>query len=343
MPDPAGAPVQPCAVIVPARNAERTLEACLGSIDSQMERPLRRIVVDDGSSDGTASIARRLGWEVVSRQGPATGPMEARYAGVLAATECPVLVFVDADVILPPGGLALLCAPVLDGRADAVTGLLEGGHRTGTWWGDFKNEYMEHVFRSRPEEVDFLYGSAFAVRASELDVFEPIRGPFGSLVADSELGLRLAARGRKVRLEHRLLLKHLKPYGPLGLLRNDYVIPFLFARMCLRYRARGAARGAFSHASVLQLAATLSVPAAVWGALWGPGPALAWLVFAVTMLTVCWGAFLARLTTRRGAGFAVSAAFWLVPDACAMTLGMFSGALWEIVWRIGGGRPGNAA
>lgn len=47
-------------VVMPVRNVERTLEAALGSIQAQSVRDIRILVVDDGSSDGTAAILARL-------------------------------------------------------------------------------------------------------------------------------------------------------------------------------------------------------------------------------------------------------------------------------------------
>lgn len=337
-------------VIVPARDAARTIGACLDAILAQSPRPRRVIVVDDGSSDDTRSIASAKGCEVLRSSAPgdrATGPMAPRFAGASAARPCGQLVFVDADVILPPGGIDKLCGPLVSGEAAAVTGMLDGSYRTGTWWGDLKSEYMEHVFAGLPRKVSFLYGSAFAVRADVFEVFEPIEEPFGSLVADSELGLRLSAAGRTVVLEHRLKSAHLKPHTALSLVRNDYVIPFLFARMCIAYRARGTSSGAFSHASLAQLAATLAGPVLiVASALWGAGIAPVWpAVIGGAILLSYWSSFISKLVRRRGPIFAAAALAWLGIDACIMSAGLLSGAVWELCgWRrTGGVRLGTAA
>lgn len=334
-------------VVVPARNAGRTLGACLDAILAQSPRPRRVIVVDDGSSDRTALIASVKGCEVLRTGDPrtrATGPMAPRFAGARAALPCGQLVFVDADVVLPAGAMDLLCGPLASGEAAAVTGMLDGSAPTGTWWGDFKSEYMEHIFSGRPRKVSFLYGSAFAVRADLFEVFEPVSAPFGSLVADSELGLRLAASGRTVLLEHRLKLAHLRPHTALSLMRNDYVIPFLFARLCVAYRARGASEGAFSHASLAQLAATLSVPLAGLAlALHGLGALPLWAAAApAAVFAGHWSPLVVKLARRRGPVFAGLSFLWLAVDACIMSAGMISGAAWELWSRYGGGREGVA-
>jgi glycosyltransferase involved in cell wall biosynthesis len=90
-------------VVVPVRNAEAILEACLTSIDRQ--GPAEVIVVDGMSTDGTLEIARRHGARILSDEG--RGLPAARSMGARAATTRWVAL-VDADVILPDGSLAAL-------------------------------------------------------------------------------------------------------------------------------------------------------------------------------------------------------------------------------------------
>ena len=87
-------------VIIPAYNAEATLGRCLSSLHRQSRPPDEIIVVDDGSTDGTAKVAQRHGARIIS-QGNA-GPAAARNVGARAASG-EVLLFTDAD-----------CAPTCD-------------------------------------------------------------------------------------------------------------------------------------------------------------------------------------------------------------------------------------
>lgn len=92
------------AVVVPARNEADNLGRLLPSlagVDAEV------IVVDDGSVDGTAAAARAHGATVVDPGDPDpgwTGKAWACTAGV-RATAAPRLVFLDADVVVEPGGL----------------------------------------------------------------------------------------------------------------------------------------------------------------------------------------------------------------------------------------------
>src|SRR5215813_10760108 len=52
--------------IVPARNEEKNIEACVAALVGSSYRALRVLVVDDGSTDRTAELAREWGAVVVS-------------------------------------------------------------------------------------------------------------------------------------------------------------------------------------------------------------------------------------------------------------------------------------
>jgi len=79
----------------------------------------RAIVVDNGSRDGSADVARAAGALVVDE--PRRGFGAACAAG-LAAAEAPVVAFCDADASLDPGALPTVVAPVVAGEADLVLG-----------------------------------------------------------------------------------------------------------------------------------------------------------------------------------------------------------------------------
>lgn len=68
-------------IIIPAYNAEKTIGKTLERIEKYRERT---IVVDDGSKDGTANLARRLGFEVIRREenGKKVGAIELGLEGV---------------------------------------------------------------------------------------------------------------------------------------------------------------------------------------------------------------------------------------------------------------------
>ncbi|MFJ4982534.1 glycosyltransferase family 2 protein [Streptomyces sp. NPDC088732] len=77
----------------------------------------RAVVVDNGSTDGSAALAERLGATVVHE--PRRGFGAACHAGLLAAT-ADVVCFSDCDGSLDPALLPSVAGPVRDGEADLV-------------------------------------------------------------------------------------------------------------------------------------------------------------------------------------------------------------------------------
>lgn len=85
--------------VVPARNEAEGIGACVDCLQRQdLDVPFEVVVVDNGSSDDTAVIARAHGARVVSE--PRAGLANARQAG-LDAARGEYLVYVDADTHLP--------------------------------------------------------------------------------------------------------------------------------------------------------------------------------------------------------------------------------------------------
>ena len=94
-------------VIVPVFNGERFLEQALGSILRQQPPDAEIIVVDDGSTDGTAKIARAHKHRIRYCYQENRGPSAARNAG-LALARGEFTGFLDADDIWPPDSLNCL-------------------------------------------------------------------------------------------------------------------------------------------------------------------------------------------------------------------------------------------
>jgi glycosyltransferase involved in cell wall biosynthesis len=105
-------------VIVPALNEAETIAAV---VQATLEQPVATvIVVDNGSTDDTAILAQQAGAKVVGEARRGYG--YACAAGVAAATDADILVFLDADFSSPPAEISQLIEPIEAGRAQMVLG-----------------------------------------------------------------------------------------------------------------------------------------------------------------------------------------------------------------------------
>src|SRR5215469_7709106 len=111
-------------VVVPFYNNADQLGDCLTSIAEQTMADLAVIMVDDGSTDGSADIAAAQAaadGRFTLVQVPNGGPGSARNHGV-AAAKGELLAFVDADDLLPPDAYASLLSVLDEGTSDFVCG-----------------------------------------------------------------------------------------------------------------------------------------------------------------------------------------------------------------------------
>jgi glycosyltransferase involved in cell wall biosynthesis len=102
-------------VVLPALDEAGAIPQVVGSLPARF----RPIVVDNGSTDDTALVARRLGATVVDE--PVRGFGAACFAGLRAATS-DVVCFMDCDGSLDGAELDRVAAPVEAGAADLVLG-----------------------------------------------------------------------------------------------------------------------------------------------------------------------------------------------------------------------------
>jgi glycosyltransferase involved in cell wall biosynthesis len=162
------------AIIIPARNEEQPLPGVLAEIPAAVRDLV--LVVDNGSSDRTAEVARRAGALVVGEPRPGYG--YACAAGVRAARErgAEVLVFLDADGSFDPGQIPDLLAPVEAGQADLVLGSRPaGGMEPGA---------MPPHARFGNGLVALLMGLLYGLQVTDL-------GPFRAIRADLLAGLAM--------------------------------------------------------------------------------------------------------------------------------------------------------
>jgi glycosyltransferase involved in cell wall biosynthesis len=137
-------------VVIPAFNAAKTVKSAIASIQCQTVSDIRIIVIDDGSTDDTASIVRGIRAaddRVHLLSQPNGGIAEARNAG-LAECRAEFIAWLDADDLAAPDRLERQAA-YLAANPDCVA--VSGAHRHIDAKGQFHGIVSEV---SRPEEGD---------------------------------------------------------------------------------------------------------------------------------------------------------------------------------------------
>jgi CDP-glycerol glycerophosphotransferase len=114
-------------VVVPFYNNEDLLEDCLRSVARQTHANLEVVMVDDGSTDGSAEIARRRAESdprFILIRVPNGGPGFSRNRGIEQTTG-EFLAFVDADDMLPSHALEVMLHTLQESGSDFVSGGVE--------------------------------------------------------------------------------------------------------------------------------------------------------------------------------------------------------------------------
>jgi glycosyltransferase involved in cell wall biosynthesis len=185
-------------VVIPAYNAERFLGETLDSVFAQTYEPLEVIVIDDGSTDGTAEVARRYPVNLLG--GPNGGRSVARNRGIEASTG-ELIAFCDADDVWLPKRVeaeARLLGedPELSIASCMLQGFLEPGTPPPPWIGRY------HLEPRRAAEP-----SALLVRRELLErvgVFDP-----GYVIAqDYDLLARAVELGAKIGFVDEILVRY---------------------------------------------------------------------------------------------------------------------------------------
>lgn len=162
---------------IPCLNEAQTLPETVAALPRSLPGvdEVEFLVIDDGSSDGTADVARRLGVDHIVRFPQNQGLARAFSAGVDAALKlgADIIVNTDADNQYEAEDIPALIRPILDGRADMVVG-------------DRGTAKLDHF--SLPKRVLQFLGSSV------------VRGLSGTDVPDAASGFRAIDRRAALRL-----------------------------------------------------------------------------------------------------------------------------------------------
>jgi len=188
------------AAVIPAYNEEKTVASVVRAV---REAPSisEVIVVDDGSTDKTAQVARQAGARVVSLE-TNVGKGGAMKAGALA-TDADIIVYLDADLMgLTREHVELLAAPVLKQEADIALGIFDQGR--------FTTDMAQKL-------TPFLSGQRAMRRSIILEIPDLEKTRYGVEVAISRYAEQKELRVVRVHLKH---VAQLTKEEKIGLLRG---------------------------------------------------------------------------------------------------------------------------
>ncbi|EPD54836.1 hypothetical protein HMPREF1211_08371 [Streptomyces sp. HGB0020] len=137
-----GPPVtEPVSVLVPAYNEAKCIENTVRSLMAS-EHPIEVIVIDDGSSDGTARIVEAMGLPNVRVVRQLNAGKPAALNRGLANARYDIIVMMDGDTVFEPATVRELVQPFGDPKVGAVAGNAKVGNRDsliGAW------QHIEYV------------------------------------------------------------------------------------------------------------------------------------------------------------------------------------------------------
>ena len=190
-------------VVIPCRDAERTVCDAVASALRQSESPAEVVVVDDASADASGEAARRAGARVI-RNAARRNAGGARNVG-LEATDGELVAFLDADAVAPTDWLAR-ARSILEARPDVVgVGGAVANGRAGRW-GEL-DYYLNHS--------EWIAGAAGAKRniptmaiVYRRSAIGPVRFPESNTGEDTAFALAVLERGGTLWYEPSIVVTH---------------------------------------------------------------------------------------------------------------------------------------
>jgi cellulose synthase/poly-beta-1,6-N-acetylglucosamine synthase-like glycosyltransferase/peptidoglycan/xylan/chitin deacetylase (PgdA/CDA1 family)/spore germination protein YaaH len=250
------------AVLIPAYNEETVIVRTIRSVLNSDYKNLHIIVIDDGSTDRTAEVAREAyaaeiaagRVQVLSK--PNGGKAAALNYALDRLTE-DIYVGIDADTVIATDAISKLIPHFEDGRIGAMAGNAKVGNRVNLW--------------TRWQALEYITSQNFERRA--LDLFHvvtvvpgaigawrtaPVKAaggyPINTVAEDADLTMNLLEQGFRVDYEDRSLAFTEAPIDAKGLMRQRFRWSFGTLQAVWKHRAafvRNPAMGLFALPNIL--------------------------------------------------------------------------------------------
>ena len=189
-------------VIIPVYNVERYVTKCVKSVCAQTYSNLEIIIVNDGSTDNSASICEQLSLQdqrikIVNKKNG--GLSDARNAGLLISSG-DYVTFVDSDDFVSKNIISYLYNLIQHNRADVA--ICDPAHFSEKSPAKFTDASIEKNYSPRDAIIEMLYQRSFLVSAwgklYSKKLFDEIKFPVGMLYEDSAVMYQLFDRCEKI-------------------------------------------------------------------------------------------------------------------------------------------------
>lgn len=209
-------------VVIPVLNGGPVFRESLEALHRSSFRDFEVWVVDDGSTDGSVAAAEESGARLLGTRGR-QGPSVARNLGAGKARG-EFLLFVDADCSVGPETLSLAAAELRgDESLDALFGSYDDEPAAPGWVAQYKNLQHHWVHQQGAPDASTFWAGCGAIRRRvflDLGGFDEARYPRPT-IEDIELGYRLRASGRRIRLAKEVQVKHHKAWSLGTVIQSD--------------------------------------------------------------------------------------------------------------------------
>ena len=209
------------AVIIPVYNSSRLLRETLIAVQSGARYPDELIVVDDGSTDDSAEVARQFGAQVIVMEANA-GPAACRNQAALRSTS-ELLAFLDADTCVHADTLEMMERHFLqDPTLAAVIGAYDDTPRDPGLCSQYRNLAHCYVHRDAHRNALTFWSGCGGVRRSvflDADGFdERFHRPS---IEDIEFGYRISDKGSRILLDPSITVTHTKRWTVWNSIHTD--------------------------------------------------------------------------------------------------------------------------
>ncbi len=209
-------------IVTPVYNGGYPFVCSLLALEQSKFTDWELIVVDDGSTDESVSIARKFGAKVLHTVGR-KGPGAARNLGAESA-KGDYLCFIDADCEICQDAIAKLAEKLKSQpNIDVLFGSYDDAPKAVNFVAQYKNLMHHYVHQQSNEEASTFWAGFGVVRRTlflEVGGFDLKKYPRPS-IEDIELGYRLQQAGAKIYLAKDLQVKHHKAWKISSLVKTD--------------------------------------------------------------------------------------------------------------------------